>query len=108
MHNDVQMVTLDRANEIIFGIQGLGEGHVFGVEFIKRTNGELRQMNARFGVYSHTVGGYLKYVPEAKNLIGVFDMEAPPDRRDTKGAYRMIDLNSVLSVTYGGVKFEVR
>ena len=72
---------------------------VFTVSFIKRSTGELRVMNCRFGVKKHLQGGELAYNPKEKNLLMVFDMQA-------KG-YRSISLEGVESATINKVSYEV-
>ena len=41
-------------------------GEFVGVEFTKRTTGEVRQMNCRLGVKKHLKGGEQAYDPVAK------------------------------------------
>lgn len=60
---------------------------IFTVSFIKRTTGEVRRMNARFGVKKHLKGGSLSYDPAAHRLIGCFDVQ--------KGEYRMINIETI-------------
>jgi hypothetical protein len=74
-------------------------GRVFGVTFIKRTTGEVRDMNCRGGVRKHLRGGELAYDPKAKRLITVFDM--------AKGDYRMINCDSIIRIAVDGTTFRV-
>ena len=73
-----------------------GNGKVFTVDFIKRSNGELRTMNARLARQTQTgkVGGELPYNATDNGLLPVYDMQ--------KKAYRMIALESVTRVAGGG------
>ena len=75
------------------------KGRVFSARFIKRTTGEIRNMNCRLGVTKHLRGGELKYKPAEKNLVGVFDMK--------KGGYRTIDIDGLLEIRVDGEEFVV-
>lgn len=75
------------------------KGKVFSARFIKRTNGEVRNINCRLGVTKHLKGGELKYKPASKNLVGVFDMQG--------GEYRMIDIDGLLEIQVEGEGFAV-
>ena len=74
-------------------------GQVFSARFIKRTNGEVRDINCRLGVTKHLKGGELKYKPAEKNLVGVFDMQG--------GEYRMIDIDGLLELKVNGEEFTI-
>ncbi len=76
-----------------------GSGKIFTVRFYKRTTGEFRVMNCRGRVLKGLTGGELKFDPESKGLITVFDMQA--------GQYRMINCDTIQEVTVGGVTFSV-
>lgn len=80
-----------------------GEGVFFGVEFIKRTTGELRKMVCRGGVQKHLKGGTLAYDPAKKNLIGVWDSTV----EDNTKAYRMISVEGIKTLNAGGVEYQV-
>ena len=74
-------------------------GAIFGVDFVKRTTGEVRKMTARLGVKKHLKGGEAAYDAAAKDLIFVYDVAA-------KG-YRSIALDAIKAVRFGGEKYEV-
>lgn len=74
-------------------------GKIFGVKFIKRTTGELREMTARMEVKSHLTGGGPAYDREAAKVLCVFDM--------AKAGYRSIPVEGVQSVKIEGVTYEV-
>jgi len=74
-------------------------GRVFGVQFIKRSTGEVRKMSARTGVSKYVTGEGLKFSPSKKNLITVFDMN--------KHGYRMINLEGLTSLRLNGSVMEV-
>ena len=75
------------------------KGKVFGVQFIKRSTGEVRNMSARTGVTKYITGEGLKFSPSKKNLIAVFDMN--------KQGYRMINLEGLTSLRLNGNVMEV-
>ena len=74
-------------------------GAIFGVDFVKRTTGEVRKMTARLGVKKHLKGGEAAYDAAAKDLIFVYDVAA-------KG-YRSIALDAIKAVRFGGEKYQV-
>lgn len=74
-------------------------GKIFTVHFYKRTTGELRVMNCRGRVLSGLSGGELKFNPESKGLITVFDMQ--------NDGYRMINADTIQQVTISGITFSV-
>ena len=81
-------------------VQKMGEtnGTVFGVEFIKRSTGEVRNGSYRTGVRKGVTGEGRKFDPAEKGLFGVFDMN---------NGFRFISLEGLLSITVGGVRFAV-
>ena len=87
-------LTMDSAMEA-FGKVGL----IFTVEFIKRTTGEPRMMNCRFGVKSETEGS-LGYDPFSKELFTVYDIQ--------KLAYRHIPLEGIKHIKAQGIIYNVR
>ena len=74
------------------------QGRYFGVEFVKRTIGELRKMSARLGI-DRTNGTGMRYDPIKKNLMVVWDV--------SKDAYRMINLESVQALSIDGVRYKI-
>ena len=74
-------------------------GRVFGVTFVKRTDGSVREMNCRGGVKKGVTGQGMKYDPASKNLVTVFDMK--------KGEFRHINQDTITRVTMNGVTFTV-
>jgi hypothetical protein len=74
-------------------------GRVFGVTFVKRTDGSVRDMNCRGGVKKGVTGQGMKYDPESKNLVTVFDMQ--------NGEFRHINQDTITRVTMNGVTFTV-
>ena len=92
------------AKELIAGTRK--KGTVFGVEFIKRTTGEIRKMNCRLDVKKYLVGGELAYNPADYDLIPVWDVNIAKAEGGREG-YRMINCTGILSLTVGGERYEV-
>lgn len=74
------------------------KGQIFAVHFIKK-NGKLRKMNCRKGVRIGLKGVGLKFDPEEKGLMVVYDLK--------KNAYRMINLNTIRQINFQKTKFTV-
>ncbi|SEN71139.1 hypothetical protein [Nitrosomonas marina] len=75
----------------------VSDGTIFSVEFIKRSNGELRKMICRLGVKKHLRGGDKAYDAKHHNLLTVFDME--------KGCYRSIPVDAIQRLCVNGQAF---
>jgi hypothetical protein len=73
----------------------LGDGAMFRAKFIKRTDGSVREMTAKLGVTQHVTGEGLKFSPEAKNLLGVFEMHQT-------GGYKFIPMEGLISIKVDG------
>ena len=74
-------------------------GKIFGVKFIKRSTGDIRTMSARLGVAKEIKGIGLQYDPESRQLLPVYDMN--------KKAYRMINLETLSTISYQGQEYSV-
>lgn len=74
------------------------EGRFFSAYF-KKKDGTMRKMICRRGVKAHLSGGDLPYDPKPKRLLPVFDTEA--------AAYRMVNLDTLVSFNVGGETFIV-
>ena len=75
------------------------KGSIFSVVFLKK-DGTIRKMLCRFGVKKHLKGGKLAFNPLEKSLLVVFDMQ--------KEAYRMINLETLMSINMKGVEYNVK
>lgn len=75
------------------------DGRIFSVEFVKRTTGEPRIMQCRFGVRSYLKGGEQAYNPTEHRLLCVFDM--------AKKAYRSIPLETLRTIHVNGKYYSV-
>ena len=74
-------------------------GKIFSVVFTKK-DGEKRLMGCRLGVRKYVKGVGLKFKPEEKSLIGVFDM--------VKRAYRFINLSTLEKLKVNGHIYDVQ
>ena len=74
-------------------------GKIFSAVFTKK-NGEIRKMVCRQGVAKYVKGVGLKFKPEEKDLIGVFDMH--------KKAYRFINITTLEQIKVKGIKYKVK
>ena len=79
--------------------QIVADGHVFSGTVIKRSTGELREMNCRLGVTKHLQGGELGYNAKAKDLVIVYDLKA-------KG-YRSVALEGVRELRGAGQVWKI-
>ena len=75
------------------------KGKIFTASFIKK-NGEMRKINARLGVKKQIKGVGMAYNPELKGLLTVYDMQ--------KKSYRMLNVNTLLTLNINSVKYEVK
>ena len=91
------MKTIDRdtAKQYIYKTNG----KIFSAVFIKK-DGEKRKMVCRQGVAKYVKGVGLKFKPEERDLIGVFDMH--------KHAYRFINIKTLEQVKIKGVQYIIK
>ena len=76
------------------------KGRFFSVEYIKRTNGQLRRMTCRLGVKRYLNGGSLKFSPKDRGLLCVWDCR--------KKSYRMINLETLMNLKTGGSNYGIK
>ena len=74
-------------------------GKIFSAVFIKK-DGEKRKMVCRQGVYKYVKGVGLKFKPEERDLIGVFDMH--------KKAYRFINTKTLEQIKVKGITYQIK
>ncbi len=91
------MKTIDRdtAKKYIYKTNG----KIFSAVFTKK-DGEKRTMICRRGVAKYVKGVGLKFKPEEKNLIGVFDMH--------KKAYRFINTKTLEQIKIKGINYQIK
>ena len=84
-------------NDVVGKIKNSG-GKIITVIFIKRSDGTERAMNCKYGVKS-SKGGELRYDPEQKGLIPVYDMKIQE--------FRMINISGITAMKIEGNYYEV-
>ena len=105
-------ITRDKVWELIAIAEG--ENEAFGVTFIKK-DGSLRRMSCKLGVKREVTGKGMSWNPIQRGMLPVFDLNAPPsknapldeDGNPKRGAWRMINVNTMQSLTVDGVTYEV-
>jgi hypothetical protein len=75
----------------------VSDGGIFSVEFIKRTDGNLRKMVCRLGVKKHLRGCSKAYDPRQYSLLTLFDME--------NEGYRSIPVDAIQRISVNGQIF---
>lgn len=88
-------VAMDFTRDAVLSL--VNDGKFFGVEFINRTTGEARKMQARIGVTKHLKGGAKKFDDASKNLLIVFSMDA--------NGYRSIPIDAITSLSVKGITY---
>jgi hypothetical protein len=82
---------------------------IFGVTFIKKTDGSIRNMQARMHVRKGVKGvlapGQRKAEDAANNVLTVYDMQVVEKTGSTKGAFRRINLEQLKSCRLMGASF---
>lgn len=81
---------------------------IFGVSFIKKTDGSVRNMTARMSVKKGVKGVISPEQRKAEdrfhNVLTVYDMNVF-DKLGERGAFRRINLDQLLSCTIRGQRF---
>lgn len=75
-------------------LRAVGDGRFFSAKFVKRTNGEIRKINARVGVKNHLKGGEKNFKDEDYDLVTVYDL--------MNGGYRSIPMDSLVELKAHG------
>ena len=91
----MKKIDKDTAKEYIYATNG----KIFSAVFTKK-DGEKRKMVCRRGVAKHVKGVGLKFKPEERNLIGVFDMH--------KKAYRFINIKTLEQIKVKGTTYTIK
>lgn len=73
-------------------------GKIFAVEFVKRTDGTIREMLCRTGVTKGTHGGSMGYDPANHGLLSVYDMQ--------KKGFRSIPVDAIIHLSMDGQRYE--
>ena len=95
-HAEPEIETIDRdtAKKYIYKTNG----KIFSAVFRKK-DGEKRLMNCRTKVQKYLKGVGLKFKPQERGLVTVFDLQ--------KGAYRFINLETLERLKIQGVEYEI-
>ena len=91
----MKTIDKDTAKQYIYKTNG----KIFSAVFTKK-DGEKRKMVCRRSVSKYVKGVGLKFNPEKRDLIGVFDMH--------KVAYRFINANTLEQIKVKGIKYKVK
>ena len=91
----MKTIDKDTAKKYIYATNG----KIFSAVFTKK-DGEKRTMVCRQGVAKYVKGVGLKFKPEERSLIGVFDMH--------KKAYRFINLETLEKIKVKGIEYEIK
>ena len=91
----MKTIDKDTAKQYIYKTNG----KIFSAVFRKK-DGEKRKMICRRGVAKYVKAVGLKFKPEERDLIGVFDMH--------KVAYRFINANTLEQIKVGGINYNVK
>ena len=91
----MKTINKDTAKEYIYKTNG----KIFSAVFTKK-DGEKRKMICRRGVAKYVKGIGLKFKPEEKELIGVFDMH--------KKAYRFINVKTLEQIKVRGTTYIIK
>ena len=91
----MKTIDKDTAREYIYKTNG----KIFSA-VITQKDGEKRKMVCRQGVAKYVKGVGLKFKPEEKDLIGVFDMH--------KKAYRFINAKTLEQIKVEGVTYKIK
>ena len=90
----IKTIDIDTAKQYIYKTNG----KIFSAVFVKK-DGEKRMIVCRRGVAKYVKGVGLKFKPEKRDLVGVFDMH--------KKAYRFINLKTLEQLKFKGITYKV-
>ena len=91
----MKKINRDTAKQYIYKTNG----KIFSAVFTKK-DGEKRKMICRQGVAKYVKGVGLKFKPEERDLVGVFDMH--------KKAYRFINIKTLEQLKIKGIKYKIK
>lgn len=108
-------IPISRAEAIQKLLATREKGSFFGVEFVKRTDGTLRKMNARLGVQKGKTGEGAPYNFSEKELIPVTDMQllqkfaksGSSSEEAVQKARRSIPYEGIKKITIEGQEYDV-
>ena len=91
----MKTIDKDTAKKYIYATNG----KIFSAVFTKK-DGEKRKMVCRQGVAKYVKGVGLRFKPEERDLIGVFDMH--------KKAYRFINAKTLEQLKVKGITYTIK
>ena len=91
----MKQIDKDTAKQYIYKTNG----KIFSAVFTKK-DGEKRKMVCRRGVAKYVKGVGLKFKPNDRGLIGVFDMH--------KKAYRFINVTTLEQIKIKGITYKIK
>ena len=91
----MKTINKDTAKQYIYKTNG----KIFSAVFTKK-DGEKRKMVCRQGVAKYVKGVGLKFKPEERDLIGVFDMH--------KKAYRFKNVKTLEQIKVKGIQYIIK
>jgi hypothetical protein len=95
-----ELISVQYAANMLNNLKKQSYDKFFKVKFIKRTDGNIRNMTARFGVKKNLSGKKQSFNPESKNLVTVYDANIKD--------YRSIPTDSIISLSLEGKTFFVK
>src|SRR5476651_915367 len=110
MVNNVKELQMSKQTKILSledFLADVNDGKMFTVTLVKKTDGELRTMTARRGVSKGVKGVAIDRAGEDKrnNVLTVYDMQKLEEGKDEKGAFRRINLESLVSLKHKGKQY---
>ena len=91
----MKQIDKDTAKQYIYKTNG----KIFSAVFTKK-DGEKRKMVCRQGVSKYVKGVGLRFKPNDRGLIGVFDMH--------KKAYRFINVTTLEQIKIKGINYQIK
>ena len=91
----MKTITRDKAKKYIYDTNG----KIFSAVFTKK-DGQKRLMNCRLKVKKYVKGVGLKFKPQDRGLIGVFDLQ--------KDQHRFINLNTLETLKISGIEYKIK
>lgn len=102
MSNVTTIITTAQA----FALMNSTNGKTFGATWTKK-NGETRTGALRLKVRKGVTGAGLSYDPAAHGLMCAFDMNKVNAKTGEKGAFLMLNLSGLQSITIAGAQYTV-
>lgn len=95
------------AQEVKPLLQGLKNGTIYSVTFVKK-DGSIRLMNSIKGTRKGVTGEGLKFNPEDKGLIPVYDLQLRNKGEEESKCWRMVNVNTVQRICVDKTEYIVQ